>query len=296
MLPDLVSLKLFISAVERKSISKASIECNIALAAASRRISILEDCYGIKLLYRSNKGVEATPAGLNLAFHAKTILERELLLRAELSDFLKGIKGHIRLQANTSAITQFLPDDLAKFSTIYPDVKIELSEDRSSDITQALRESKADIGIIVEGQLTDGLTCYQYREDRLVAVLPDNHEIKSETASFSEIIEFDVVGLDSNTAMMRLLLTAAAQMRKAIKLRVQVSSFEAVCKFVQAGMGIGILPERVARDFGKYLGLRSVYLTDLWASRKIYLCVKSMPSLSSTTRKLVEHLVKDTDV
>ena len=107
MLPDLVTLNLFLSAMHRQSLSKGAADCYIGLAAASRRIAILEDIYGVPLFYRSARGVRPTPAGLHLARHARRILGQERLLRAELSDYHEGVKGHVRLHANTSAITQY---------------------------------------------------------------------------------------------------------------------------------------------------------------------------------------------
>ena len=138
MLPDLISLALFLRAVETRSLSKAAEQSHIALAAASRRIALLEHRYRVILLYRSSKGVAPTPAGAALAIHARRMIEQADKLSADLSDYAKGVRGHLRIQANTSAITQYLPQDLAKFSAEYPDLKLELEENRSVQIVQAL--------------------------------------------------------------------------------------------------------------------------------------------------------------
>lgn len=291
MLPDLVSLSLFLRAVDARSLSKAAAQSHLALAAASRRIALLEHCYGVQLLYRSAQGVEPTPAGASLAFHARQLLQQEEKLRAELSDYAKGIRGHIRIQANTSAITQFLPGDLASFMTQFPDVKIELEESRSNRIAQALREGRADIGIVLEGTDLQGLQSFDYRSDRLVAVVPRGHALRQRKAWFAELIKHDFVGLDSNAAMMRLLADAAAALGEPLRLRVQVSSFEAVCKLVQAGMGIGVLPEAAAKDFTKFIGLRLIRIADDWAQRRMLLSVRDIDRLPRVGRKLVEQLV-----
>lgn len=291
MLPDLVSLTLFLRAVEARSLSKAAAQTHLALAAASRRITQLEHCYGVQLLYRSAQGVEPTPAGNSLAFHARQLLQQEERLRAELSDFAKGIRGHIRIQANTSAITQFLPDDLAAFVAQYPDVKIELEESRSNVIAQALREGRTDIGIVLEGTDLQGLQSFDYRADRLVAVVPRGHPLRQRRTSFAELLKHDFVGLDSQAAMMKLLADAAAELGEPLRLRVQVSSFEAVCKLVQAGMGIGILPEGAAADFTASIGLRSIRITDAWARRRMLVAARDLAALPLLGRKLVEQLV-----
>jgi DNA-binding transcriptional LysR family regulator len=291
MLPDLISLALFVRAVDAKSLSKAAEQSHIALAAASRRVALLEHRYGVRLLYRSSQGVEATPAGKALVLHARRMLEEAERLRGDLSDYAKGVKGHIRIQANTSAITQFLPKDLAEFAANYPDVKLELEESRSHEVAQALHEGRADIGVVMEGVELDGLETFEYRRDRLVMIVPRGHPLRARRAAFESLLKYDLVALDSSAAMMRLLFDAASAAGNPLRLRVQVKSFEAVCKLVQAGMGIGVLPEAAALDFAPVMGLRLIRLTDAWADRRMHVCVRNLESLPTIGRKLVEQLV-----
>ena len=291
MLPDLISLALFLRAVETSSLSKAAEQSHLALAAASRRIALLEHRFRVALLYRSSKGVTPTPAGVALAMHARRMIELADKLSADLMDYAKGVKGHLRIQANTSAITQFLPQDLAKFSSEYPDLKLELEESRSVEIVQALREGRADIGVVMDGVELEGLLSFPYRRDRLVAVVPRGHELRARKAPFSQLLKYDLVGLDSSAAMMRLLSGAASRSGLPLRLRMQVKSFEAVCKLVQAGMGIGVLPEEAAQDFAPIMGLRLIRLTDGWADRSMQVCMRDLDSLPAAGRQLVELLV-----
>ena len=291
MLPDLVSLALFVRALETKSLSKAAEQSHLALAAASRRIALLEHRYRVQLLYRSSRGVEPTPAGIALAAHARRMIEESEKLQADLADYAKGIKGHIRIKANTSAITQYLPKDLAQFALDHPDVKLELEECRSVEVVQALREGRADIGFVMDGVDLEGLLSFAYRQDRLVAVVPRGHELRARKVAFVQLLKYDLVGLDSSAAMMRLLGAAALEAQQPLRLRMQVMSFEAVCKLVQAGMGIGVLPEVAARDFVPIMGLRLIRLTDAWADRWMHVCIRNLESLPAVGRKLVEQLV-----
>ena len=291
MLPDLVSLALFLRAIETSSLSKAAEQSHLALAAASRRIALLEHRYRVPLFYRSSKGVTPTPAGSALAKHARRMIEEADRLGAAMTDYAKGVKGHLRIQANTSAITQYLPRDLANFAAQYPDVKLELEESRSVDIVQALREGRAEIGIVMDGVEREGLASFPYRKDRLVAVVPRGHELRARKAPFAQLLKYDLVGLDGSAAMMRLLATAATTAEQPLRLRIQVKSFEAVCKLVQAGMGIGVLPEVAARDFAANLGLRLVSFTDDWADRTMYVCVRDYDHLPVLPRKLVDLLI-----
>lgn len=291
MLPDMVSLALFLRAVDARSLSKAAEQSHIALAAASRRVALLEARYKVQLLYRSSQGVESTPAGRALAAHARQMIQQAERLNADLFDYAKGLKGHIRLHANTSAITQFLPADLASFAQSCPDVKIELEERRSGEIVQALVDGQADIGIVMAGTALEGLAHFDYRRDRLVAVVPEGHELTAPSIPFSELVMHPLVALDASAAMMRLLAEAASDSGHPLQLRVQVRSFEAVCKLVQAGMGIGVLPEAAALVFAPAMGLRLIRLTDPWADRRMMVCVRHLDGLNAVARALVDRLV-----
>src|SRR5207253_2307473 len=174
----------------------------------------------------------------------------------------------------TSALAQFLSDDLASFSTTYPNVKIALLERRSIPIVQAVHEGSTDIGIIMGGTPTEGLACFDYRSDRLVAVLPKGHALRGKSLPFAKLLEFDIVGLEGNTAMSQLLSERANAEQKPLRLRVQVNSFDVVGKMVQAGLGIGVLPEGAARPFVGTMGLRLIPLADDWAKRRILIVVR----------------------
>jgi DNA-binding transcriptional LysR family regulator len=166
-----------------------------------------------------------------------------------------------------------------------------LEERRSESITQAVREGATDIGIIVEGTPTEGLACFDYRTDHLGVVVPKDHPLASKKVFFETLLDLDFVGLERRTAISRLLAAHAATANKPWRLRVEVNSFDAVCKMVQAGLGIGVLPKASARRVIKAMGLRLIPLADAWAARKILICVRKYESLPLLARQLVDHLV-----
>ena len=291
MRPDLVSLALFVRIAETRSITKAAEANHIALAAASRRVAQLEDQFGVQLLFRTARGVEPTPAGNALLLHARQMLAQADEMRAEIADYSKGVKGMVRIQANASALAQYLPDDLATFATSHPAIKVSLSEERSSAIADAVHAGAADVGIVMEGADAEGLELYEYRTDTLCAVLPKKHPVRAKQLEFARLLDHDFVGLESNTVISQIMLQQAARANKALRLRVQVKSFDVVARMVQAGLGIGILPDAAARAFAGHMGLRLVGLTDPWAMRRMYVCVRRDVPLPVPAKQLVEHLV-----
>jgi DNA-binding transcriptional LysR family regulator len=290
MRPDLASLALFVRIAEAKSITQAAKASHIALAAASRRIALLESRFGVQLLFRTARGVELTPAGNALLFHARQMLSQVDEMRAEISDYSKGVKGMVRIQANASALAQYLPDDLATFAASHPAIRISLEEERSGAIVEAVHRGATDVGIVMEGVDADGLQLLDYRADTLGAVVPKKHPLRARKLAFAKLLDEDFVGLESNTVISQLMLSEASRAGKPLRLRVQVKSFDVVARLVQAGLGIGVLPEAAAHAFAGPMALRLISLTDPWATRRMYLCVRQYETLPAPARELVDHL------
>lgn len=290
MLPDLVSLALFVRVAETRSITKAAQASHIALAAASRRLSLLEHQYGVKLLERTARGAELTAAGKAALHRARDILAQVDRLRSELSDYATGGKGHVRMQASASAISQFLPADLASFAALAPQVAVALEERFSGEIVQALREGTTEVGVVMEGTPMEGLEWFEYRTDQLVGVVPRKHPLRGRSALFSALLEHEFVVLESATALTRLLTDQAALARKPLRARIYLHSFAALCKMIEAGLGIGVLPQGAARPFVAAMQLRMIRLSDPWATRRMVVCVRDYAALPAISRKLVDHL------
>ena len=73
-------------------------------------------------------------------------------------------------------------------------------------------------------------------------------------------------------------------------MRIQVTSYDALCLMVNAGLGVGVMPRVSAALYQGTLAIRTVTLNEPWAERRLALCVRSEESLSSVARLLVEHL------
>ncbi len=297
MLPDIDSLALFVRAAELRSLTKAADASHIGLAAASRRMALLEHSFRTTLFERSPRGVELTPAGASLLPHARALLVEINQMQADMRDHAAGSKGALRVLANTSVITEALPDDLASFAQANPDVRLIVSERWSEEIVRALLAAEGDIGIVVEGVATDGLDTWPYRTDRLAAVLRSDHPLALASArethpalAFEQVLDDDLIALESNSSMMRLLAQQAVIAEKTLQLRVQVRSFEAVCRMVQAGLGTGLLPFHAALALGTAMGLVVRPLVDDWAERRMLICVKQHRPTNTSLSLLIRHL------
>ena len=290
---DLVSLALFVRVIRTGSISKGAELAHLALAAASRRMADLELAVGSVLLERHSRGVRATAAGEALFAHAQRILGDVDRLAADLSDHARGVVGVVRLWANTSAVTQFLPAELASFSARHPRVRIELHEHDSSEVVMATLDGRAEIGIFAERIDPLGLHTRPYRRDRLVLVVPKGHALaRRRRVALEELAGHDFVSLSQGTSLAQRLAAEAGALGAALRVRVHVRSFDAMCQMVAAGLGIAVLPLDAVQPHVRSMGLVRVDLSGDWVQRQLLIGTRDPDGLSRSARLMLAHLLE----
>jgi DNA-binding transcriptional LysR family regulator len=290
MLPDLDSLALFVRAAELRNLTRAAEASHITVPAASRRLQLLEHQFKAPLFERHSRGMDLTPAGDRLLQLAREVIAAVHHMRAEMGNYGRGQGSVLRVHGNTSAMTQFLPGDIASFQHAHPDVRVVLEECWSEDGVKRVRAGEIDLGVIVEGADASGLVCRPYRHDQLAAVVRDDDPITGETIAFADLLERDLVGLEGSSTLTRLLTAHATQLLRSMALRVQVKSFEALCRSVEARLGIGVLSLAAARSFAPSMSLRVIALADEWADRRMLLVTRTAPAADSPLDALIAHL------
>jgi DNA-binding transcriptional LysR family regulator len=291
---DLVDMRLFVNIAENSSLTKGADRSGISLPAASLRVKNLEDSIGAKLLYRASTGVTLTPPGDTVLHHSRRVLQQLERLKGDLQAFAQGVKGHVRLSANTTAITEMLPAALSSFLAEHPDVNIELRERLSGDIVKAVSEGITDIGIVAGNVLTEGLEMLPYRQDRLVIAVSQSHPLAQHDAvDYRDTLDFDFVGLPEESAIHNFAVQAANVLNKPLRMRIRVGNFEAVCRMIEMGVGIGMLPELCARRYEQHMNIRILPLRDEWAIRNLKICIRSFSALPNFARALVTQLVSE---
>ncbi len=289
---DLVDLRLFLHVAEAASITHGAARADMALASASERIRDMEEALGAPLLERKRRGIRLTPVGSALVHHARIVTQQLENMRGELSDYAKGLRGHVRLLANTVAIAELLPDPLASFLAAHPNIDVELEDRPSHEIVRTIAEGRADIGVVTDAvDPAEELEIFPLGAIRLVVVAPRRHPLGSRRkAAFREILDYDVVGLPVGSALQDYLDHHAARIGRRLKVRVRLSGFDAICRMVESGIGLAVLPETAARRSRHSMAVRIIPLTDKWALRRHAICVRNFASLPAHAKRLVECL------
>lgn len=293
---DLRTLRLFAAICYNGSVSKAAVQMNMAVSAASRRLRLLEEEVGAALVMRQAHGVEPTMAGHTTLRYAERVLRLSDGLSASMREFQEGVRGRVRVSASSSALVHRLANDLAQFSKSNPDIRIDLEELPSVETINLLSRGQSDMGVFIRGVSTTGLITYPYTQDRLALAVRKDHPLSDlQSIQFAEIVDEDFVALEVSSAIYRLVSEKARESGYLLKISVQVRSFEVMCQMIHSGLGVGILPADALRPMASALGLCLIPLDESWAVRHIDIGIPANVETSQSLQKLLQALIQTPD-
>ncbi|MEN9627000.1 MAG: hypothetical protein RJA10_226 [Pseudomonadota bacterium] len=292
---DLTTLNLVLAIADTRSITRGAERESLALAAASKRLSDLESRLGVSLFERRARGVEPTEAGRALLRHIRSLNASLHALESEVVEFSRGIKGHLRVVANASAIAEHLPADLAAFATAQPGIRVSLEELTSTDVQSAVAEGRADVGIFIGPAVEPSLDGRPYREGELAILVPQGHVLaKRPSQGFDALLDFDIVGLHAGAAAHEQMLQRAQALGRPLNARMQVHGFDAIAQLVEAGLGVAVLPAVVAERFARIFRVQPLVLQEDWARRQYLLAVRRQEVLPPPLQRFIDTLTAST--
>ena len=326
---DLTTHNLVLAIAETRSITRGAEREHLALAAASKRLSDLEVRLGVLLFDRRARGVEPTEAGRAMVRHIRSLNASLHALESDVVEFSRGIKGHLRIAANASAIAECLPADLAAFSQAHPGIRISLDDLTSAEVQAAVASGRADVGIFVPPQHESRLSCQPYRQGELAVLVPRGHVLAGRAGlgavaatvgmtvatkaaatlaatagaaptlptlptlpavRFDALLDFDIVGLHLGAAAHEQMRERAQALGRSLNVRVQVRGFDAIAQLVEAGLGVAVLPAVVAQRFARIFAVQPLVLDEDWARRPYLLAVRTQEVLPTVVQRFVEAL------
>jgi DNA-binding transcriptional LysR family regulator len=291
---DLTDLRLLAAIAETNNLTRGAERCHLSPAAASVRIKNIEESIGAKLLLRSSQGVTLTAPGQAFVHHARLVMSQLEHLRHDISEYGRGIRGHLRLAASVTAVAEYLPAVLGRFLSSHPDVSIDLRERPSPDVVRAVSEGRADLGIVAGPVRTELLEVRPYRSDRLTLVVPHGHALAgADAVYFAQTLAYDYVCLPEGTGLYAFVMQQVRELNADINMRVQIGNFESCCRMIAEHIGIGIIPLSAATRLSQQSPVCIVPLADDWALRHLTLCARNFELLPGFARDLVDMLADD---
>lgn len=288
---DLVTLRVIVAAADTGSISAASDHLNLAVAAASARVSSLEESLGFRIFERTPRGVHVTPNGHILVERGRRLVADADRLSQDMREYGRGIEGHVRVLANSSSLLEVFPQVLRDFAQQNPRIQIDIEERSSPETQSAVLKGFADIGIVDVPVKMRGLRFEDLFTDQLVIVVNVEHPLASLESTFlHDVLDEEFIALIESTALSVRLAMSASSADKKLRVRMRMHGFDAVTRMVAAGLGIGMLPLEAIRPQLAALPLRAIRLKDSWAKRVHRIATRDNEAISPAAQTFIEAL------
>ena len=308
---DLADLRLFMAIVDAGSITQGAARAHLALPSASERLRNMEASVGTPLLLRQPRGVLPTPAGEALAHHARRLLQQHAHMQHEPQAWALGEQGTVRLFANTSAMTAWLPARLGPWLAQRPALQLDLQERSSAEIVDAVVQGLVEVGVVASSVDPRGTQLQAVADDQLVLVgaaparaaqgakaetqRGRNGQLdaalqalaSARTLHFRDTLALPFVGLSARSALLAHIDLQAQRLGARLNYRLRVGEVGDLLTLLSQGLGVAVLPQRLvpARR-----GLRTWRLRDAWCQRQLCTCTLADAEPSAPMRSLLAAL------
>lgn len=179
----------FIKIIEHGNISSAAEELLIAQPALSTQLKNLEKTLGVKLVDRTSKKLELTPAGEVFYKNAKIICSLDDSMHQEITDYLEGNSGTLRISMTPTNPAPILHDLFDQFIATHPNVRFQFNEGLSNQIAEDVANGISEIGIIrTRIKNAENFYILPHSKEQLVIIVSKTHPLaKYDTISLTQL-------------------------------------------------------------------------------------------------------------
>lgn len=291
---ELTDLRLFLAIAEARSLSGGATAVHLTASSASYRLKNLEAAMGVALFTREARGMDLTPEGEHVLRHVRVLIDGVERMQGEVNGFARGMKGSVRVLANSSALNGFIVPSLGRFLSSHPNVNILLEERASGTIEAAIAGGEADIGILAGRVESTVLTAVPYASDELIVVAPIAHPVASHRSlRFAAILDLDLVCMSRNSSNFQFVRDTAKLIGRLPNVRIHAHTFDAVLSLVAAGVGVAVVPRSVAQAAVGEGQVAQITLGEPYARRELTLVTRADTAVSPLVAMVSEQLLAD---
>lgn len=247
---DFRHLRYFVAIVEEGQFVRAAAELHVAQSALSQQIRDLERELGAELLHRDRRGVTPTAAGAVLLVHARAMLERAEVARAEVAQLTGVITGTLRIASGSPSGPVPLPATLAEFQRRHPAVEIVIRDAPSEELIRWLEDGTVDVAVITfaPDRLPARLQGTLITRERLLALVPYGHTLAThDRVSLAELATEPLVTFPGGSGVRQTIDEGfrAAGVRRPVVTAETIDPL-AMIELVGVGLGVAIVPPSFA--------------------------------------------------
>ena len=234
-------IKIFVAVFRSSSITKAANELHLAQPSVSLSIRELEDYYGIHLFERIGRRIFPTESGKEFYGYALHIVSLFDDMEKKFRQW--NTSGVLRIGASITIGTHMLPSLLNKFKSNFPELRTEITINKSAIIENLLLENSIDLGMIEKQPEADNICAVPFTQDFLCAIVPPNHPLADFShISLEQMAQYPFLMRDKGSAGREILDAFFSLKGITVKPVWESSSTQAIVGAVAQGLGVAVLP------------------------------------------------------
>lgn len=245
----LKEIVVFVKVVDLGSFVKAARELRLTQSALTQRLKKLEEALGARLIDRTTRTVAPTAVGRSFLPAARRLIEQFEQTVADVEDVIGIRGGRVTIASLITVATHILPAALGRFSESHPGVRVRVFDESEQDILEYVRRGEAEFAIDMVVDTPDpDLAFATVMHDRFVLAVRRDHPLAGGgPVPWSALTGMPVVTLGERSGTSRLLLAQLPSGRDNIAWRYEVQHLSTKMAFIEAGLGVGVVPEMAMR-------------------------------------------------
>lgn len=292
---DFKQLEAFVAVVDYGSFSEAARRLYLTQPTISAHIRALEEELRTKLIVRTTKKISVTAKGYQLYDSAVRMLHIRSNL---LADFTESAKRIIDLGVSTIPSSYLLPELLAEFGKLYPDVYFHSLQSDSSGAIERVLDGSVDLSLV--GQNTGEETCrfIPFCQDSLVIAAPVSGrylQMAEKKVTFRDFIKDPMIIREKGSGTkkeMDLFLEKMGISPTELNVIARMNDLESIKKSIVNGLGISILSARSVLDLEKTKQILLFPLDKMEHTRNFYIVYSKNRILKPHVRQFIHFVQK----
>ncbi len=292
-LPDLKALATLREIVERGGVAEAGRALHIGQPAVTKRLRVLERCFGIELMVREAGRLRLTSAGERVYAFARLVMEHQVELIGDLRQ-LKAGRERLRLAVTQSIGEHLLPDLLLAFADTHPDYRIDSRVGYSRSIHMRLATGLADLALTeIQPEHPDVLV-QKWLDDELVLVCSAHHAlVRREPIAVAEIPKLTYVLRERESSMRITLDRSLADIGvKELPVAMEVGSTDTIVEMLERGRYVSFLPRFAVQGAIDAGSLHRVRIEGLRIMRTLWIA-RTRANIDNPVAEAFIHLIRE---
>lgn len=288
------SVEIFCEVVHQRSFSKAAEALGVSQSSASQAVQTLEERLSTRLIDRSKRPLELTPAGEVYFAGCRELLDSFHAIEDRVHRLQDKVVGPVRLAAIYSVGLLQMDWYVRQFEQLYPETDLRVEFGHPDEIYEAVLHDEADLGLVSFPRTTGELASIPWQEQDLVLVTPPDHPLAARENVAVEELEGEAFIAFTSDLMIRKAIDRWLKERKiAVNIVHAFDNMENIKRDIEIGTGVSILPDPAVRREVEIGSLAAIPLNDVNWTRPLGIVHKRHKVFSNAVTKFIELLHED---